>query len=120
MNLISVNPTDSHYTRHRYIIALGAYGWTQLLIWANCLEDAIEEAASWCEDNAPGLFCDDAVREEYERALADGKTQEEAWEASEVDTISCDGGHYFNSWEVHLVAEDPDRSTILELQGRSA
>ncbi len=124
--LTAVNSNDKDWTRNRYVIALGAYGWTRLLVWANSLDDAIEECAEWCADNAPGLLCDSEVAEEYERALAaakmdesltDEQRQEIAWGESTVDTIVCDQGHYFHSWEVHLMHENPTRDQLLDLTG---
>lgn len=113
-----VNPGDASWTRHRYVLALGAYGWTRLLIWANSLEDAIDTAAGWCETHAPGLLCDDEVREEFGRAQLDGLSDGEAYERATVDTINTGDGHYFHSWEVHLMAEDPSRETLLRIQER--
>lgn len=101
---------------NRYVIAFGAYGWTVCLVWADHLEDALDECFDWAEDNAPGLFCDDSVNEEYNRAIAEGKSEDEAYEKSTVDTI-CAGnyGHYMPAWEVHLVCENPDRKTLKEI-----
>lgn len=118
MSLVSINPTDSHWAKHRYILAFGAYGWTKLLVWANSLDDALDECADWCEDHAPGLFADDAVRDEYERLMAEGQPDDMCQEMAEVDTIQAgNASHYFNSWEVNVYAEDPDRATIKALQG---
>lgn len=116
-SLVLVNPdTSSHkYRDKKYILAFGAYGWTVLCVWARSIDSALEEAADWLEKNAPGLFCDEAVNEEYDRAIKEGKTEEEAWEESQVDTISLDGGHFLNSWEVSIVAEKPTRAQFLLL-----
>ena len=99
------NPGDQDWTRRVYVVALGTYGWTQLRIWADSEDDAIEEAASWCADNAPGLLCDKAVQEEYDRAIAEGKSEEEAQEEALIDVISCDRGHYLPWWEVNFWEE---------------
>ncbi len=103
------NPSDASWTRHRYLFALGAYGWTRVLVWANDHESAIEELAEWCEEHAPGLFCDDAVQEEYNRAR-----EEDAQEHAELDTIRSED-HYFLAWEVSVI-EDPTREQVLEAQ----
>ena len=108
------NPGDAGWTRHRYLFWLGAYGWTRVLVWANDHESALEELADWCELHAPGLFCDDAVREEYERAVAEGMSESEAQERAELDTIRSEN-HYFLAWEVSVI-EDPTREQILEAQ----
>lgn len=122
----AINSNDRDWTRNRYLIGLGAYGWTVLLVWANGLEDAIEECAEWCADNAPGLLADTEVAEEYQRCFELGKmdaslteeeNEEQAYEQATVDTISCDQGHYFHSWEVNLISENPTRAEILEITG---
>lgn len=124
--LTAINSNDRDWTSNRYVLAFGAYGWTKLLVWANSLEDALEECADWCADNAPGLLCDNEVAEEYERALSAAKMDPElddeerqniAWEESIVDTIVCDNNHYFLAWEVHIVCENPTRAQLLELTG---
>ncbi len=117
MTLVSVNPTHSHWTRHRYILAFGAYGHTQLLVWANSLDDALDEAIDWIVDNAPGLLADEQVSEEYNAAKARGMSDNDAHEYATNDTI-CGGncGNYILSWEWAIVSEDPDRATIKSLQ----
>lgn len=108
------NPSDASWTRHRYLFWLGAYGWTRVLVWANDHESALEELADWCELHAPGLFCDDAVRELFAEATTEGYSEEDAWEHAEVDTIRS-GDHYFLAWELHVI-EDPTREQILSVQ----
>ena len=117
--IVPINPGDSDWTEHRYILAFGAYGWTVLMVWANGLEDALDECVDWLADNDPGLLCDKEVADEYKRAIADGKSEEEAQAAAEVDT-TCAGnsGHYLHSWEWTIVAEDPTRAEVLAIQGR--
>ena len=41
--LVLVNPTDRDWTKGRYVLAFGAYGWTRLMVWASSLEDALIE-----------------------------------------------------------------------------
>jgi hypothetical protein len=118
--LISVNPRDSHFTRRRYILAFGAYGWTQLMVWANCLDDALDECIDWIVENAPGLLADAAVNDAYTRAIAAGIDDETAHIEATQDTISGgNAGNYLLAWEVHIVSENPSRALILELQGRA-
>lgn len=118
--LASVNPTDSHFTHGRYILAFGAYGWTQLMVWANSLDDALDECIDWIVENEPGLLADDAVNEAYARAIAEGKDDEAAHTEATADTVSGgNAGNYLLAWEVHIVSENPSRALILELQGRA-
>ena len=98
-----------------FILWFGAYGYTRLLVYARHLEDALEECNGWIEDNAPGLYADDAVTEAYNEALERLRTEETdadedslvelAQEEAEGDVTSLDGGHYINSWEWGLVGE---------------
>lgn len=119
MSLVSVNPTDSHWTRHTYILWFGAYGDTKLLLWANSLDDALDEAVDWLAENEPGQLCDNAVFEAYKESLAGGMSEEEAQEWAAQDTTQAGNyGNYILSHEWGIVAEDPDRETILELQER--
>ncbi len=109
------NPGNAGWVRHRYLFSLGAYGWTKVLVWANDLDDALDEAAEWCEEHAPELFCDGAVQELFAEATTEGYDEEEAWEHAEVDTVRTDNGHWFLSWEVSFI-EDPTREDILNAQ----
>ena len=113
---VFINPRDAAWTSHRFVLAFGAYGWTVLIVHANHLEDALDEAIDWIAGNAPGLLADEQVAEEYNRAIAEGKSEDEAQEIATVDT-TCGGnaGHYLLSWEWGIVAEDPDRATILRI-----
>lgn len=118
--LVLVNPNDKSWTKHRYVLSFGTYGWTKLMAWANSLEDALDECVDWIVDNAPGLLCDDVVREEYERAIAEGKSEEEAIAEAEVDvTRAGNAGNCINSDEWHIVFEDPTRQELLAYLGRS-
>ncbi len=121
--IIAVNGSDRDWTHHRYILCFGAYGWTRLMVWANSLDDALDEAVDWLADNAPGLLCDDEVNEEFKRLkeedgqqLLPFKTDEQLWEEVTIDT-TCAGncGHYLNSAEWGIVVEDPTREQVLEL-----
>ena len=119
--LVPVNPGDRDWMRHRYILAFGAYGDTRLMVWANSIEDALDESIDWIVEHAPGLLCDEQVAEEYNRLIAEGKSAGEAQEESEADT-TCGGncGNRILSWEWCIVAEDPTREEILRIQGRAA
>ena len=83
MKITAVNSSDRDWTKHRYLIGFGAYGWTVLMVWADSLDDAMDECADWCDIHAPGLLCDDEVKEEYNRVyplalLENGGDEEKA------------------------------------------
>lgn len=79
--LVIVNPGDRSWTKHRYVLAFGAYGWTKLMAYANSLGDALDECVDWIAEHAPGLLADDAVEEAYREAL----------EGGEAPCSECDG-----------------------------
>lgn len=47
-----VNPSDKSWTKHRYILSFGAYGWTRLMVWANSVGDALDEASAQSLSNS--------------------------------------------------------------------
>jgi hypothetical protein len=120
MSFHLVNPSDKDGAKHRYIIALGAYGWTKLLVWANSLDKAIELSIDWTADNEPGHLANEAVHDEYQNAIAEGLSEEKAQERAEVDIIQGDHGNCMHSWEINLVVEDPDRATLKEIIANSS
>lgn len=127
-----VNPSESSWQNHRFILSFGAYGSTLLMVWARSLDDALQECGDWIEEHAPGLFCDDSVQEAYEEALEEAckacgcdtaepcdDCRESAWGASETDVTHLDNGHYLPSWEWGIYAENPTRKEVLALLGRT-
>lgn len=116
MKIEIVNPGDKSWTKHRYILWFGVCGPTTLLVWANSLDDALEECGDWLHDHAPGHFCDEQVNEEYQAALAEGLSEEDAYERATEDTTTLDSGHYLPSWEWGILAEDPTRAELIALQ----
>jgi hypothetical protein len=45
--IIPINGSDRDWTKHRYIPCFGAYGDTLLMVWANDLDDALDECVDW-------------------------------------------------------------------------
>lgn len=113
-----VNPNDSDWTRNRYLLEFGMYHPTRLLVWANGLEDALDVAIDWIEENAPGLLVDEQVNEAYNEAIAEGKSEEEAQVCANTD-VTCGGnaGHYIASEEWHILSENPSRKFLKDLIG---
>ena len=111
---IPVNSSDRHFVRHRYVLWFGTTGTQYLLVWANNLEGAIDEAVDWLVDNSPGHIVDDLVAEEYRRAIAEGKDEETAMDEAESDcTIAGNRGNYILSYEWGIQFEDPSRADLL-------
>lgn len=112
--VVMLNPTDrSFYDGRSFVLWFGAYGPTRLHVYARHLEDALDACVDWIADHAPGLLCDEQVREEYEFARNAGMSEDEAMEHAEIDT-TCAGnsGHYLASWEWGIALENPTGKTL--------
>jgi hypothetical protein len=51
-----INANAKHWTQQTYVLWFGACSPTLLLVYANSLDDALEECSEWLADNAPGLI----------------------------------------------------------------
>lgn len=94
------NPGDKSWCPRMFLFTFGAYGETRVIAYGSGMDSALDEAIDWLADNAPGLLADGAVQEEYELAIREGCTEEQAIERAELDTTqggNC--GHYLFSWE---------------------
>lgn len=116
-----INPTERKWHSSAFVLWFGAYGETRLHVYADHLEDALDECVDWLADHAPGMLADEQVHDEYERLLAEavaaGKdpeaTSEECAQEAEVDT-TCAGnaGNYLLSWEWGIALENPCTATL--------
>lgn len=117
MPLILVNPMDSNFTAHRYILWFGQIVPANVMVWEDSLDGAFDKAIDWIVDHQPDLLCDDMVKEAFDAAVLEGLSKEEAFDAAMSDvSIGGNCGHSVLSYEWGIVAEDPDRATILQLQ----
>lgn len=58
-NLPEYSWGSGHYRAWKlFSLGFGAYGSTNVAVFANSLEDAVEESAAWLRDYAPGIFTD--------------------------------------------------------------
>lgn len=73
------------FDTHTYVFAYGH------------IEDALESAAEWLYEHAPGYFVDDYVTEEYNRLIAEGLSVEEAQDGATMDLTYTESG-YLESW----------------------
>ncbi len=130
-HIMVINPNDKSWTKHSFVLWFSAGGFAaadHLLIYANSLEDALDEGIDWVVDNRPGYLADNAVAEAYEELRAEfvatnnrEPEDEEQWalmEESEQDTTS--GGNAGNripseNWGVEL--EDPTEHELLVFTG---
>jgi hypothetical protein len=113
-DVILVNPNDRTIWDNRFVLWFGGCGTTHLMVWASDLCSAVDECIDWLADHAPGYLCNESVHEEWERAVADGKSEDEAWDIATADTTAGDGGNYINSWEWGLALENPTRKALDE------
>jgi len=122
------NPHDRAFYDNSYLFYLfyfGAYGLTVVLAYANSLEDALEEAAKWLADNAPGIFVEvDYAEACTEAGLSWPPESEEfhvahedeylaAYERAETDLIYTEAG-YIASWE-WAVEENPIKARLIQI-----
>jgi len=115
-----INPTDSDWTTERFILWFGAYGEERHMVWANHLQDALDESIDWLAENAPGYLCNEEVNEAYQEAVNDGMSEEDAFDHSVTDvTTGGNASDHILSYQWGIVAENPTRAQILELQGVS-
>jgi hypothetical protein len=129
--IVLVNPSYRDWTRHNYVLWFGAVGTTVLRVWANSLDDAIEEAAGWLADHAPGhvmahwgeehiALVREVCEEEGIAFPAPGEAPDAAFyescERAEADLTYTESG-YLTSYEWGILAEDPDRADLDALIG---
>lgn len=128
-SIVLVNPENRSYTENRFVLAFGGYGWTRLMVWERSLDDALETAAEWLAEHAPGhvMECGSdehtaLVREACEEAglawpmpddIYDGThpEYERAIESAESGMVHCDRGVMISDdWSVAL--ENPSRKEL--------
>jgi hypothetical protein len=105
------NASDHDFKGDRtrlYLFQFGAYGTTFVYVWGNDgFDDALEEAAGWLADNAPGHFVTFEERDYQEAAddlgypadwAEDSDMSGRVAERAEVDHTYTESG-YLASWE---------------------
>lgn len=109
------NPGETTFVGSLFVFHFGAYGDTEVAVYQRpgCLDDALETAAEWLKDNAPGLFTepdyDGAAREvgvdlsQYTRGLTDIIEADEdlgirICQVAEADLTYTESG-WLASWE---------------------
>lgn len=127
-----INENDQSWAKHSYILWFGQVGSTYLMVYANGLQDALDEAIDWLVENAPGHIVDDEVNEEFARLQKDREAElgrsldwttdndemSKIAEEAEVDTTSGgNAGNRINSDEWGIVAEDPSKIEVLRIAG---
>ena len=107
-----------------FLFSFGAYGSTMCLVHAPAdhVNDALEDAAEWLKEAAPGMFCDDQIYEAYREALngrEPGECSDEecdaAREYAEQDCTYTESG-WLPSYEWHV--DTVTRRDLLALRDR--
>ncbi len=118
-----INPTQKRWHDHSFVLWFGACGATYLHVYADHLEDALDECVDWIADHAPGLLADEQVHQAYREALAErvaaGADPDDecviaaCQEGAESDT-TCAGNaaNYLLSYEWGLALEDPSTACL--------
>ncbi len=129
-----VNQDDRSWTRHRYVLWFGACAPTRLMVWANSLDDALEEAAEHLAEHAPGLVMKEWGDEHktlvaeacaergitfpvgFEKMEDDDTSLVSKWEITdqaEADLTRTESG-FLTSYEWGIDLEDPTRAELEE------
>ncbi len=126
-----VNPNDRNFYDRRFIFAFSDYGFgaVYLMVWGDGFESCFDEAGDWLRKNAPGLLAtedvNEAYRDAFDAAIAEGMDESDACDhacsESEIDVTPIGGyGDWIACDHWQIVAENPTRAQILEIQGRAA
>jgi hypothetical protein len=99
----------------------GAVGTTTVYVLTDreTIEDALETAAEWLKDNAPGVFTEpdyeDAARElGYSPDTEDETEQEAIRECAETDHTYTESGYLLSwEWTVDELPAGPERDAVL-------
>ncbi len=123
--LVVVNPSERDYTDHRFVLSFGAVGTTHLLVWGH-LDDALETAAEWLAEHAPGHIMahdSDELQELFNEAMGelypesesiddlDPEQVERCQEQATADLTYTEAG-YLTSYEWFITLENPTRSEL--------
>lgn len=119
------NPSDASDDKSLFEFQFGAYGDDHVYVWADDIEDALEEAFEWLDENAPGHLVPHLRMQELYREAADElglrhDTQDEderdrIMTRAEVDLTICghttlENGAALNSseWYVDEITDGDD------------
>lgn len=116
ITILNQSDADIFGTGHSYVLWFGMISPKRVLVYASCLDDAVDELIDWVAEEYPGMIIDEEVQEEFERQRKAGLSNEEAWEQAEIDTTSGgNAGNHINSDEWGIIAEDPTEEQLQEI-----
>lgn len=126
----------SHATGRGFLFSFGAYGTTNLVVLAVHLEDALEEALEWLDDNAPGHLStigpaeyEEAAKElglNWRDAAHDAMSEADMARVTElaeagmtmVSHTTLKHGNCIPSWEWHARELLDDELAVIEARNR--
>lgn len=104
MKLNIANPHDKTFVSGpeagAFVFTFGAYGSTWVLVYANGVDSALEVAADWLKDNAPGHFVEPDYPDVDWTTLSSAEA-DALRECAEVDLTYTEAG-WIPSWEWHV------------------
>lgn len=126
------NPTDRDMTRgpggtwQTYLFSFGAYGDTRVLAYGSSMDDALEEAAEWLAEHAPGHLIGRGsdelnelvaeAREEWvndHERYPDEEEMHDVFDRATADLTYTEAG-YLTSYE-WTVRENPTKAELVAL-----
>ncbi len=127
------NPSEADEDKSLYQFQFGAYGDTNVYVWADSDEAAFEIAVEWVDDHAPGVLTSLDEGDLKAAAEDEGVEWKDSWpdyddeefqrviEAAEADLTvightSLKHGQYIPSWEWHFheVTDQAEREAVAE------
>lgn len=136
MKINVANPSEKSWTNRSFLFVFGAYGCTYVLAYGDSLDDALESAAEWLADNAPGhiMAHDSEELADLHREALTGVMAEElcemagipceksycsdpddrAFEQATADLTYTESG-YLTSYEWGIVRENPTRDELIRI-----
>lgn len=114
-----INAGDASWTKHSYVLSFGGFTIASrdlVLVYANNLQDALDDLIDWIAEEHPDSLADDAVNAQYSDLIDEGVSQEQAQEQAEADTTQGgNAGNYIHSEDWSIVAEDPTEGDLKKL-----
>jgi hypothetical protein len=91
-NIVFANPEESIWAM-LYVLWFSQHAPLRVAVWADGLEDALEEAADYLKEFAPGMFADEAELAKDARTELGPDAEDEAiWEWMDMDMTRTESG----------------------------
>lgn len=130
---VIANPSEKGFWEHTFVLWFDSHAATNVLVYANSLDDALEEAAQVLREKGwTGLFTEPDYKDAFEDLQRDGEipegitfediatcgmideVSEKVLCAAEADLTYTESGH-IASWEWGIVAEDPSKKELIDI-----